>query len=390
MTEVGIAKISEGLVTSEALEGWKERIGVKLRIGNIFNQFVSREAIRNYALGIGDVNPLWRDEDYAKKTRYKGIVAPPGWFYSVFPTWVLQGLPGVQAFHSGNDWTFYKPVFYGDIITPECIFTGFDVKTSKFAGKMVREYQRANFYNQRKELVASTDLWLVRTERAAARKTGKYSTIQLPHPYTEEELEKIDEEILNEQIRGNNPRYWEDVKVGDELPPVVKGPFGQMDMIAYTVGAAPVQVMAHRASLELYKKHPAWVVRDPNTYSWEPVYGVHFNIPIAKAVGNPYPYNAGAQSQGWLIQLFTNWMGDDGWLKRNYAEYRHFVYWSDTVWLRGKVVRKHVDEDGEYCVDVKTSAVNQRGEDTMPGYSTVALPSHDNNIWPLDKRLVSH
>jgi len=390
MTEVGIAKISEGLVTSEALEGWKERIGVKLRIGNIFNQFVSREAIRNYALGIGDVNPLWRDEDYAKKTRYKGIVAPPGWFYSVFPTWVLQGLPGVQAFHSGNDWTFYKPVFYGDIITPECIFTGFDVKTSKFAGKMVREYQRANFYNQRKELVASTDLWLVRTERAAARKTGKYSTIQLPHPYTEEELEKIDEEILNEQIRGNNPRYWEDVKVGDELPPVVKGPFGQMDMIAYTVGAAPVQVMAHRASLELYKKHPAWVVRDPNTYSWEPVYGVHFNIPIAKAVGNPYPYNAGAQSQGWLIQLFTNWMGDDGWLKRNYAEYRHFVYWSDTVWLRGKVVRKYVDEDGEYCVDVKTSAVNQRGEDTMPGYSTVALPSHDNNIWPLDKRLVSH
>jgi len=390
MTEVGVAKVSEGLVTSEALEGWKERIGVKLRIGNIFNQFVSREAIRNYALGIGDVNPLWRDEDYAKKTRYKGIVAPLGWFYSVFPTWVLQGLPGVQAFHSGNDWTFYKPVFCGDTITPECIFTGFDVKTSKFAGKMAREYQRANFYNQRKELVASTDLWLVRTERAAARKTGKYSTIQLPHPYTEEELEKIDEEILNEQIQGNHPRYWEDVEVGDELSPVVKGPFGLMDMIAYTVGAAPVQVMAHHASLELYKKHPAWAVRDPNTYSWEPVYGVHFNIPIAKAVGNPYPYNAGVQSQGWLIQLFTNWMGDDGWLKRNYAEYRRFVYWSDTLWLRGKVVRKYVDEDGEYCVDVKTSAVNQRGEDTMPGYSTVALPSRDNNIWPLDKRLVSH
>jgi acyl dehydratase len=390
MTEVGVAKISEGLVTSEALEEWKERIGVKLRIGNIFNQFVSREAIRNYALGIGDVNPLWRDEDYAKKTRYKGIVAPLGWLYSVFPTWVLQGLPGVQAFHSGNDWTFYKPVFCGDTITPECIFTGFDVRTSKFAGKMAREYQRANFYNQRKELVASTDLWLVRTERAAARKTGKYSTIQLPHPYTEEELEKIDEEILNEQIQGNHPRYWEDVEVGDELSPVVKGPFGLMDMIAYTVGAAPVQVMAHHASLELYKKHPAWAVRDPNTYSWEPVYGVHFNIPIAKAVGNPYPYNAGVQSQGWLIQLFTNWMGDDGWLKRNYAEYRRFVYWSDTLWLRGKVVRKYVDEDGEYCVDVKTSAVNQRGEDTMPGYSTVALPSRDNNIWPLDKRLVSH
>ena len=158
MTEQGAAEISEGLITDEALEEWRERIGVKLRIGNVFNQYVSREAVRNYVLGIGDVNPLWRDEDYAQKTRYQSLVAPPNWLYSVFPTWVLQGLPGVHAFHSGNDWTFLKPIFLGDTITPESIFTGFDVKASKFAGKMVREYQRANFYNQRGELVAFPDL----------------------------------------------------------------------------------------------------------------------------------------------------------------------------------------------------------------------------------------
>ena len=251
MRESGPAKISEGFITNEALEEWKQRIGVKLRIGNVFNQYVSKEAIRNYVLGIGDINPLWQNEDYAQKTRYKGLVAPPNWFYSVFPTWVLQGLPGIHAFHSGNDWTFLKPVFWGDTITPESIFTGFDVRTSKFAGKMVREYQRANFYNQRDELVAFTDLWLIRAERAAARSKGKYTSIQLPHPWTEKELKKVDEDTLNEQIRGNSPRYWEDVKVGDELHPVVKGVFGLMDMIAYTVGAAPVQVMAHRASLEL-------------------------------------------------------------------------------------------------------------------------------------------
>ena len=79
--------------------------------------------------------------------------------------------------------------------------------------------------------------------------------------------------------------------------------------------------------------------------------------------------------------------GDFAWLKKNYAEYRRFVYWSDVVWLRGKVVRKYVDEDGDYCVDIKSSAYNQRGEDTIPGYSTVALPSRDNNVWPLDSRL---
>ncbi len=387
MREVSAAKVSEGLITSEALGVWKERIGVKLRVGNIFNQLASKEAIRNYALGIGDVNPLWLNEDYAEQSRYKSIVASPGWYYSVFPTWVLQGLPGVHAFHSGNDWAFLKPVFVGDIITPECIFTGFDVRGSQFAGKIVREYQRANFYNQRNELVAFTDLWLVRAERAAARSTGKYSSIRLPHPWKEEELKKIDEEVLNEQIRGNNPRYWEDVKVGDELQPVVKGPFGLTDMIAYCVGAAPVQIMAHHASLELYTKHPAWAFRDPETGAWEPIYGVHYNKSAANAAGLPYPYDVGAQRQGWLINLITNWMGDDGWLKKNYAEYRRFVYHSDVIWLSAKVVKKYVDEDGDYCIDIKTSAINQRGEDTMPGYSTVALPSRDNNIWPLDKRV---
>jgi len=387
MTEEATAQISEGQITNEALKEWEKRIGVNLRIGNIYNQYVSREAIRNYAWGIGDPNPLWLDEEYAQKTKYRSLVAPPNWLYSVFPTWVLQGLPGVHAFHSGNDWTFLKPILLGDTITPESIFTGFDVKTSKFAGKMVREYQRANFYNQRGDLVAFTDLWLVRAERAAARGQGKYSGIQLPHPWTDEELNKVDDDVLSEQIRGSEPRYWEDVNIGDELPPVVKGVFGLTDMIAYTLGAAPVQVMAHRVSLELYKKHPAWALRDPNTYAWEPVYAVHYNKSIANAVGLPFPYNAGAQSQSWQINLLTNWMGDDGWLKKNYAQYMHFVYLSDAVWFRGNVIRKYIDDDGDYCVDIKTSAVNQRGEDTVPGFATIALPSRKNNVWPLDKRL---
>ena len=133
------AEMAEGLITDEALEEWRKRIGIKLRIGNIFNELASKDAIRKFADGIGDVNPLWRDEEYAKKTRYGRIVAPPSWVYSVYPTWVLQGLPGVHAFHSGNDWEFYKPIFEGDKITPECIFTGFDVKKSEFAGKLVLE-----------------------------------------------------------------------------------------------------------------------------------------------------------------------------------------------------------------------------------------------------------
>jgi len=116
---------------------------------------------------------------------------------------------------------------------------------------------------------------------------------------------------------------------------------------------------------------------------------VHYNKLAAKAAGLPAPYDVGAQRQGWLISLLTNWMGDDGWLKRNYAEYRRFVYHSDVAWLRGKVTKKYIDDEGEHCVDIETSGFNQRGEDTMPGYSTVVLPSREKEEWPLDRRLRS-
>ncbi|MFQ5825798.1 MAG: MaoC family dehydratase N-terminal domain-containing protein [Dehalococcoidia bacterium] len=380
-------KMSEGQITKEALEEWKKRIGVSLRIGNIFNDMASRDNIRKFANGIGDPNPLYRDPEYARKTRYGGLIAPPSFLYSIYPTWVLQGLPGVHAFHSGNDWEFYRPIRENDVITPEDIFTGFEEKPSKFAGNMVMEYQEARFTNQRGELIGKAGVWLVRTERQAARQSGKYHHIQLPHPWTEEELQKVDEDCLAEEVRGSTPRYWEDVGVGDELKPVVKGPLGLTDIIAFCVGSAPIEIKAHGMSLRLYRAHPAWAFRDPNTGAWEPVYGVHYNKAAANFAGLPYAYDVGVQRNCWLLHLLTNWIGDDGWIKRCYAEYRKFVYLSDAVYVKGKVTKKYFDENGEACVDVETSAINQRGEDTMPGHATLILPSREKGTWPVALRL---
>lgn len=379
--------MAEGKITDEALREWEDRIGLNLRISHVFNRAVSHEAIRNYVNGIGENNPLYRDEEYAKQTTYGKLVAPPSWLYSVFPTWILQGLRGIHSFHSGNDWVFYQPIMLGDRIKAECKFIGYDVKPSKFSKKTVFEYQRSDFYNQRNELVARTNVWVIRAERRTARKTGKYVSIQLPHPYTDEELERIDEEVLGEDIRGSTPRYWEDIRIDEELPAVVKGPLGLTDSIAYCVGASPVQLAAHASQLKLYRKHPAYAFRDPATKAWEPMHGVHYNKTAANAAGLPYPYDVGTQRQGWLISMLCNWMGDEGWLKSNYAEYRRFVYYSDVVWLHGKVVKKYIDGNGEHCVEVETRAVNQRGEDTMPGFSIVVLPSRDNGKWPLKKRV---
>jgi acyl dehydratase len=392
--EAGRAAVSQSDLTSERLIEWENRIGVEFRISNIFNQLASYEAIRNFANGIGDVNPLYRDPEYAKKTKYGALIAHPAWVASVYPHWVLQGLPGIHADHSASDWEFLRPIYVNDKITPKNYFIGFDVKTSKFAGKTAFEYQRFEYWNQRGELVSRGYNMIVRYERQSAiakseKGEGKYDDIKVPHPWTEKELEKVDQDVMAEQVRGPKVRYWEDVKEGEEIPPVVKGVFGLTDMIAYCVGAAPVQMAAHHAQLNLYKAHPAWGFRDPVLHAWEPVYSVHYSVAAARGVGAIYAYDAGIQRHSWNTNLLTHWMGDEGFLKSCNSQYRRFVYLSDCVWFTGKVVKKYVDENGEHCVDIETHGINQRKEDTISGTSTVILPSKVKGTSPLEKRLPS-
>ena len=264
--EVGKGKSSliEGRITEEGLAELRSRVGKKLRI-TPFNSLASKDAIRHFVDGVGDVNPLFSDEGYAKGTRYGRLIAPPSWPYSVFPTWIPQGLKGVHAFHSGNDWTFYRPIYEGDTITPELTFTHFEEKESKFAERIVIVHYDDNYFNQHGEVVANAKAWSVRAERKSAKKKGKYSDITLPHPWTAEELEDIEREALDEEIRGGQVRYWEDVSEGEELRPLVKGPLGITDMVAYCIGSCPVALKALGAALRDYRRHPGWAFRDLNT-----------------------------------------------------------------------------------------------------------------------------
>ncbi|GAI04772.1 unnamed protein product, partial [marine sediment metagenome] len=60
MEKEKVVQLSEGELTNEALEEYKERVGLSLRVTGVFNQTVSYEAIRNFVNGIGDSNPLYR------------------------------------------------------------------------------------------------------------------------------------------------------------------------------------------------------------------------------------------------------------------------------------------------------------------------------------------
>lgn len=144
---------------------------------------------------------------------------------------------------------------------------------------------------------------------------------------------------------------------------------------------------AYSIPLRNYMKHPAWGYRDLEVKCWNSMASVHWDPITAKAAGLPYAYVLGRAEQSWVIHSLTNWMGDEGWLKRCYAEYRLFIFFSDVVWLGGRVTEKHVDEDGDYCVKMETNAMNQRGENCIPGQSVIALPSREAGAWPVERRL---
>jgi len=386
------AKMAEAHITQEMIDGMRARLGTKLRIeDSTHNEYATRMAILKFAYGIGDANPLWSDEVYARKSPYGGIVAPPSFIWACFAQ-VQFGWRGLGGFHAGCDVEFIKPIYLGDKITAECVFTSFEgPKKSRFAEETIIDHFHNQYWNQRGDLISRYHWWVIHYARAKAQRKASRNNIALPHPWTDEQLAKIEKEVLSEEIRGRARRYWEDVNIGEELQPVVKGPLGTTDEVAYIIGGGvPIPRMAaHGIALAAYRKHPAWAFRDPNTNALEPIFAVHYNKQAANAMGLPQAYDVGLQRHCWGIHIVTNWMGDDAWLKRSYAEYRKFVFLSDVVWVKGRVTKKYVDSEGDYCVEIERHAVNQRGEDVMPGYAIVALPSKNNRISPLNRRLIS-
>src|SRR3972149_5871204 len=194
-------KMEEGEFTPELIEEMKSKKGLKLRVGDHgFNEEATRGAIRRFVNGIGDPNPLFRDADYGKKTRYGSIIAPPSWVFSVLAG-IQFGWRGLAGFHSASDMEFYKPIKMDDKIRPEETFLDFEgPKESQFAGRMIFDYFEEKYFNRQEELAAKAIRLVIRTERKAAREKGKYTSITLPHPWTEEELKAIEEEVLSEEV----------------------------------------------------------------------------------------------------------------------------------------------------------------------------------------------
>ena len=105
---------------------------IKNLSGQVYNTNtfdIEKQSVKRFARAVGDPNPLYSDEDYAGKSRYGGIIAPPGFISSIWfweddsgkgglldLIFAIAGAGYPSAIDSGIDYEFFQPIKAGDRI----------------------------------------------------------------------------------------------------------------------------------------------------------------------------------------------------------------------------------------------------------------------------------
>lgn len=366
-------------ITERGLDELRERIGVKIgATAEPWCYEATRDNIRHYAHGIGDDNPLWSDPEYAAKTQHGGIIALPSFLFATsrIVSGYVGGLPGVHAMWSGADWTWHKTVKRNDTISTEAHLKNLIEHQTRFAGRAVQQIYHVDFFNQDGDKVAEADSWCFRTERDHAREQGsKYAGVRAREPrrYSPEEIKEAYKLYAQEEVRGATPRYWEDVKEGEELPVMFKGPMTVTGFIAFAQGWGGLYIRANKLAWQLIDAHPG--VGITNRFGIPDVpERVHWEEDFALEVGAPGAYDYGPERNSWLTHHLTNWMGDAGFLRKSTCKIRRHNPEGDMLFFKGKVVRKYV-EDGRHLVEIEQEARNQDDELSVLGSGVVELPT---------------
>lgn len=361
---------------ADALEDARRLVGVPLRRSrHQWHTAASADAVRHYAWGIGDENPLFCDPSYGRRSRWGAGLAPGCFLYAVDDTVVAPGLPGVQWFYLGSEWEFHRAVRHGDAILARATLLDAELRSGRRAGHYVVQTGEVTYTDDGGRPLARAVSHTARIPRRPTASTGLRYEPREPYVYSDEELDAIAQAVEGERVRGAAPRWWEDVVPGDEVTPVVKGPLGMGDMLAYACGAGTIH-QAHERAWRYRAAHPADAVRDPRTNAPDHPALSHHDRARALSVGMPGQYDVGMQRIAWIGHLLTNWCGDGGHVARLAVDLLSPNPFGDTTWCRGRVTGKvGPDQEGRRSVTCEVWTVNQCGDVATRGTATVVLPA---------------
>ena len=291
---------------------------------------ITRDAVRHFAWGVGDNNPLWLDPEHAARSRWHTIIAPPCFLYAIHETTVAPGLGDRQRIYRGVDWTWFDTPRLGDRLTARA-----ESVETRTTNDDVLQIGRVEYVDDEANLVASTVTRCLRPGEPV-----ELTDAPTPRRYSDEELAAIEGAILGETRRGESTRWWEDTTPGDLLNTLTKGPLSIMDIVAWCAGALGVP--------------------DPGE---------------AVSAGGLFDEAAtGPQLTAWFAHLVTDWAGDDAFLHRLSVTLSRQPGLGATTTLSGEVGGCWlVDDRGIAQLDL--NARNHDGETLAIATALVILPS---------------
>jgi acyl dehydratase len=384
---------SAGTITDDAVARLRDRIGIAQSYpAPPHYRRPGQDAFRHVARSYGDDNPLWCDQDYATTTRWKGPIAPPPLVggdsligedrltdAELARQPELRGDPlrGVHAFYAASSREWWAPLVADQRIWRRTALVDVVDRPSDFGGRGIQEWTAQAFQTAEGTLLGAQYKMMFRAEREKARERKKYDDTAI-EAWDEQAIAELDGEYAAERARGADPRWWEDVKVGDPIDRLVKGPLTVTDMVCWHVGMGMgmYDVAPLRLAYRNRQRIPRFYHRDELGVP-DVMQRVHWDPAFARRSGNPTTFDYGRMRETWLIHACTDWMGDDAFLWRLRVEFRKFNYVGDVQWIEGEVARHYLAEGGRPAVDLDLRTRNQRGEITSPATATVLLPSRE-------------
>lgn len=135
--------------------------------------------------------------------------------------------------------------------------------------------------------------------------------------------------------------YFEDINENDEIPQLVKK-LTKRNLVVYAVTAGDL-------------------------------YELHYDKDTATAQGFKDVIVQGRLKSALLAQAVSDWIGDDGQVRKLTCNNRGADYPGDEFTVKGKVSRKY-QENGENLVELDVWGENSAGEKTTFGTAVAALP----------------
>ena len=139
-------------------------------------------------------------------------------------------------------------------------------------------------------------------------------------------------------------RYYEDVTVGDEIAPLIKQPTTRQ--LVMWAGASG----------------------DYNE--------IHYDKDFAQSRGLSGVIVPGQMVCSFLGQLMTDWIGEEGNLKKLTCSYKSMNYPGETLACKGEVKKKYTEGE-EHLVECNLWVENEKGERTISSRATIVLPSRE-------------